>query len=133
VYLAVNLIKDYEINLGLQMMIGLPFDTLEKSIHTCLEFIRLDPYCVRIYPTLVIKDTYLEKQFIHGNYDPINLEESVYRSAILLMLFNINDINVIRVGLQPTENIQLGKDVIAGPFHPSFRQLVETHIYKILL
>lgn len=132
-YTASKLINEYNINLGLQMMIGLPWDTLEKNIYTCNEFIKLSPYCVRIYPTLIIKDTYLEKQFLQGEYSPISLEEGVERSSLLLMMFTVNNINVIRIGLQPTENIQLGKDVVAGPFHPAFRQLVETNIYKILL
>lgn len=132
-YIAADLIKSYGFNLGLQMMVGLPSDTLEKSIYTCSEFIKLSPYCVRIYPTLIIKDTYLEKQFLEGIYSPISLEDAVDRSSILLMMFEINYIDVIRIGLQPTENIQLGKDVVAGPFHPAFRQLVEANIYKILL
>ncbi len=86
--------------------------------------------CVRIYPTLVIKDTYLEKQFLNGEYNALSIEDAVDLSALLLMMFNVNDINVIRVGLQPTENIQMGKDVLGGPFHPSFRQLVEGEIYR---
>lgn len=132
-YIASDLIKKHGINLGLQMMVGLPTDTFEKSLHTCNEFIKINPYCVRIYPTLIIKDTYLEKQFLEGDYFPISLEDAVYRSSIYLMIFEINEIDVIRIGLQPTENIQLGKDVVAGPFHPAFRQLVETNIYKVLL
>lgn len=132
VYRAVDLIKEYGFNLGLQMMVGLPGDNYEKAIFTCKEFIKLSPYCVRIYPTLVIKETYLEKQFLHGRYSPISFNDAVDICSILLMLFQINNIDVIRVGLQPTENIQLGKDVIAGPFHPAFRQIVESNIFKIL-
>lgn len=133
VYKACKLIKESGINLGLQMMIGLPSDNIQKDIFTCKEFIKLSPFCVRIYPTLVIKDTYLEKLFLQDKYQPLSLEEAIDTSAVLLMLFEINNIHVIRVGLQPTENIQLGKDVIAGPFHAAFRQLVESHIFKILL
>ena len=133
VYEAANLIKKYKFNLGLQMMIGLPGDTREKSLKTCKEFIKLDPFCVRIYPTLVIVDTFLERQYFNNNYLPIGLEKAVDLSALLLMMFEINNINVIRIGLQPTENIQLGKDVVAGPFHPAFRQLVETEIYRRIL
>lgn len=132
VYKATNLIKEFGFNLGLQMMIGLPSDSFEKAIHTCKEFINLSPYCVRIYPTLVIKDTYLEKQYLDGQYLPISLEKAIDLCSILLMLFQTNNIDVIRIGLQPTENIQLGKDVVSGPFHPAFRQMVETNIYKIL-
>lgn len=133
VYDASQLIKKYDFNLGLQMMIGLIGDSKEKSIYTAKEFIKLEPYCVRIYPTLVIRDTYLEKLYKEQRYEPLSLNEAVNISRDLLMLFEYYNIHVIRVGLQPTENITLGKDVIAGPFHPSFRQLVESSIYRLIL
>ncbi|MBU5426504.1 radical SAM protein [Tissierella pigra] len=133
VYRASKLIKDFGFNLGLQMMIGLPSDTIEKSINTCKEFIKLNPYCVRIYPTLIIKETYLEELFLDKRYKPLSIEEAIDISSVLLMIFQINNIDVIRIGLQPTENIQLGKDVVAGPFHPAFRQLVESNIFRLLL
>lgn len=133
VYKAVKLIKDYKFNLGLQMMVGLPGDNFERSLFTAEKFISLKPECVRIYPTLVIKDTYLEDMTLNNRYSPLDLERAVEICTRLLMEFQINNINVIRIGLQPTENIQLGKDVIDGPFHPAFRQLVESNIYKIIL
>ncbi len=133
VYRASNLIKEYGFNLGLQMMVGLPGDNMEKSLRTCIEFIKLKPYCVRIYPTLVISGTHLEKDYKNNIYKALELNEAVEQCTLLLMLFHLNNINVIRVGLQPTENIQLGREVIAGPFHPAFRQLVESNIYKILI
>lgn len=133
VYDSSNLIKAYGFKLGLQMMLGLPGDTFEKSINTAREFIRLEPDCVRIYPTLVIKNTNLERDYIKGLYEPLNMDDAVELSAILLMMFKLKNINVIRVGLQPTENIQLGKDVVAGPFHPAFRQVVEANIVKSIM
>ncbi len=132
-YKAAKLIKEHDINLGLQMMIGLPGDSKEKSIHTCREFIKLNPFCVRIYPTLVIKETFLENEYLENRYKPISLKEAVEISSIILMMFMINNIDVIRIGLQPTDSIQLGKDVVAGPFHPAFRQLVESDIYLKLI
>lgn len=132
VYSSSQLIKDYGFKLGLQMMVGLPLDSFEKSLYTCGEFIKLQPDCVRIYPTLVIKDTCLEDLYYESIYSPLDLDEAIEQTSIYLMLFYINDINVIRVGLQPTENIQLGKDVVSGPFHAAFRQLVEANIFKIL-
>jgi len=133
VYMASKLIKEYEFNLGLQMMVGLVGDSREKSLYTAKEFIKLDPYCVRIYPTLVIKDTFLQKMYERNLYEPLTLDEAVNITTDILMLFRYYDIHVIRVGLQPTDNITLGKDVVAGPFHPSFRQLVESNIIKIIL
>ncbi len=133
VYKSSKLIKEYGFNLGLQMMLGLVGDNREKSIMTAKELIKLAPYCVRIYPTLIIKDTYLETLYNNGKYNPLSLEEAIELTTDILSLFDYNNIDVIRVGLQPTENIQLGKDVVAGPFHPSFRQLVEANIVKNII
>lgn len=134
VYKAVSLIKDFNFNLGLQMMIGLPGDTEEKSVYTASEIIKLKPDLVRIYPTLIVKDTYLEKLYEEKIYKPLSVDQAVKTSSILLMMFESHSINVIRVGLQPTENIcSESGEVIGGPFHPSFRQLVESQIYALIL
>ena len=133
VYNSSKMIKSYGIKLGLQMMVGLPEDDLEKDIKTALEFVDLKPDSIRIYPTLVIKNTYLEKMYLSGEYKPLSMSTAVNTCSILLMLFYINNLNVIRVGLQATENIQIGKDVVAGPFHPAFRQLVEDEIFKNII
>ena len=127
---SAHLIKDSGINLGLQMMVGLPSDTEEKCIETAKKFIELDPFCVRIYPTLVVKDTGLETLLNKGEYNPFTLEQCISIVKKLLVLFYVNNINVIRVGLQATEDIQLGKGIVDGPYHPAFRELVEGEMIK---
>ena len=124
------LIKESGIKLGLQMMVGLPSDTEEKCIETAKKFIELQPHCVRIYPTLVVKDTGLETLLSKGEYNPFTLEQCVQIVKKLLVLFYVNNINVIRVGLQATEDIQLGKGIVDGPYHPAFRELVEGEMIK---
>ncbi|SHK12270.1 elongator complex protein 3 [Tepidibacter formicigenes] len=125
-----KLIKEYGFKLGLQMMAGLPSDTEEKCIYTAKRFIDLKPDFVRIYPTLVVKDTGLEKLYNEKKYNPFNLEETIQIVKKLLVLFYLNSIKVIRVGLQATEDIALGRDVICGPYHPSLRELIESRIYR---
>lgn len=127
---SAHLIKESGINLGLQMMVGLPSDTEQKCIETAKKFIELDPFCVRIYPTLVVKDTGLETLLDKGEYKPFTLEQSISIVKKLLVLFYVNNINVIRVGLQATEDIQLGKGIVDGPYHPAFRELVEGEMIK---
>ena len=127
---SAHLIKESGINLGLQMMVGLPSDTEEKCIETAKKFIELDPFCVRIYPTLVVRDTGLETLLNKGEYKPFTLEQSISIVKKLLVLFYVNNINVIRVGLQATEDIQLGKGIVDGPYHPAFRELVEGEMIK---
>jgi histone acetyltransferase (RNA polymerase elongator complex component) len=123
-----NLIKDYGFSLGIQTMIGLPGDNFSKAIETAKKVIGLKPEIVRIYPTLVIKETYLLVLYRNGKYIPLSLDEAVSLSAQLLEVYELNNINVIRIGLQPTENINAGMDIVAGPFHPAFRQLVESKL-----
>ena len=126
---ASKLIKSYGFSLGLQMMTGLYGSCDELDIATAEKIIALKPDCVRIYPTLTIKDTYLEKMYKDGRYKPQTLEEAVKLAKELLIMFENADINVIRVGLQTTDEINSGASVVAGPFHSSFRELVESEIY----
>ncbi|MCC0628905.1 MULTISPECIES: elongator complex protein 3 [unclassified Clostridioides] len=130
VYKSSKMIKNSGIKLGLQMMIGLPADTEEKCIFTAKKFVELKPDCVRVYPTLVVKDTGLEKLMEQNEYNPSTLEDSVNIVKKVLVLFYVNNINVIRVGLQATDDIQIGKAVLAGPYHPAFRELVEADMIK---
>ena len=130
---ASKLIKDYGFKLGHQIMPGLYKDSFEKSIQTGLESIKMKPDMVRIYPTLVIKDTKLEKLYKNNLYKPLTLDEAIDLSSKLYMIYTYKNIPVIRIGLQPTENINDKEDVVAGPFHPSIRQLVESNIHKIYL
>jgi histone acetyltransferase (RNA polymerase elongator complex component) len=122
---ASRLIKEYKFVLGHQIMPGLPGDTFKKDIHTTKESIEMKPDICRIYPSLVIKDTPMEKMYTSDQYRPYSLEEAVHISKVMYNMYRKNKVNVIRIGLQPTESINEGKDIIAGPFHPSFRELVE--------
>ncbi len=126
---ASRLIKAYGFGLGLQMMTGLPGDTRERSLYTARRIAELEPVCVRIYPTLTIKGTYLEKMYQSGEYTPQTLDEAVSLAKELLLIFERAGIEVIRMGLQPTEEINEHASVVAGPFHSTFGELVEGEIY----
>ncbi|WP_010292789.1 elongator complex protein 3 [Clostridium senegalense] len=130
---ASQLIKKYGITLGHQIMLGLPGDTMEKDIETARKSIEMNPDICRIYPALVIKDTPMEELLHRKEYRPYTLEEAVEISKVLYSMYTSNGINVIRIGLQPTEEINYGKEFVEGPFHPAFRELVEGSIYKDIL
>lgn len=130
---ASNLIKKYGFVLGHQVMLGLPGDDFEKDIETTRKLIDLQPKIARIYPALVIKDTPMEKMYNRGTYSPYTLEQAVEISEKIYTMFVVNGINVIRIGLQPTEEINWGKELVAGPFHPAFRELVESSIYNNMI
>lgn len=130
---ASKLIRKYEFILGHQIMVGLPGDNFEKDIYTTKKIIELKPDMCRIYPALVIKDTPMEVMYNGGTYKPYSLDEATEISKIIYIMLYSNNINVIRVGLQPTEEINEGKEVVAGPFHPAFRELIESKIYNEMI
>jgi len=113
-------IKERGLGLGLQMMTGLPGDTIEKTLFTARCFEALAPDCVRLYPTLVIRDTALAELYQSGGYTPLDVEEAVDRCRQLYHIFAAAHIDVIRMGLLNMKK----EDVLAGPYHPSFGELV---------
>ncbi|MDB8821780.1 radical SAM protein [Peptostreptococcus anaerobius] len=130
VFTSAKMIKVAGFKLGLQMMLGLPGDSKDRCISTARYFVDIKPDFVRIYPTLVIKETGLEEELKSGRYRPFTIEECIDISKRLMVIFYLNDIGVIRVGLQATEDIQLGLDVLAGPYHPAFRELVHSRMVR---
>ena len=130
---ASKLIRLYGFTLGHQMMIGLPESTKLDEINTAKALIKLKPKIVRIYPVLVIKNTPLAKEYEQGEYIPLTVEQAVDRAKDIMQLFNNAKIDVIRIGLQNTEEItdpsEESSQVIAGPYHPAFRQLVESGMW----
>ena len=124
-----EMIRSMGFRLGLQMMIGLPGDSLSKAKATTQKIIAAKAEETRIYPCLVIAGTALETDFNKGRYQPLSLEEAVAWTTELTLLFEEAGVNIIRMGLHPSEELQ-GKNLIAGPFHSSFKELVMTNIWK---
>lgn len=130
---ASKLILDSGFTLGLQMMVGLPGDALEKAQYTAKRIVDLGADNTRIYPALVIKGTAFETMYVAGNYKPLSLNDAVSWSKELLKIFESGGVDVIKLGLHPSEGLLSGHDLIAGPFHQSFRELVLTEIWRELL
>lgn len=124
---ASRLIKSFGFSLGLQMMTGLYGSDFDKDRHTAEEFIALEPDTVRIYPTVVMKGTALEKYFLNGSYKPYSLEESVELCAELIRKFEDNKINIIRVGLHYSDS--LIENGYCENYHPAFKELCESKLF----
>lgn len=127
------LIKEYGFTLGHQIMLGLPGDNFDKDIATVKKSIDMKPDIYRIYPALIIKNTPMEYMYSNGIYSPYSLCDAVDISKLLYCMLVSEGINVIRVGLQPTEEINLGAEVVNGPFHPAFRELVLGSLYMEMI
>lgn len=128
---ASELIKESGIELGLQMMLGLPGDTKDKMIKTAKDLISLEPSCVRIYPTLVVEDTALWNMYQRGDYIPLTLEDTVDILSDIIPMFEKNNIKIIRVGLQTTDDIN--ENTVKGPYHPAIRELAEGRIIRNII
>ncbi len=133
VFDASRLIKENGFSLGLQMMTGLYKSTIAKDMKTAKAFVDIKPDTVRIYPTVIMKNTKLETLYNDGVYIPYSFDDTVNLCADLLSLFESNSISVIRLGLHHSDTLQ--KDMIAGVYHPAFRELCESKIIldKVLL
>ena len=126
---ASNLIKQYGFKLILQMMTGLPGDSEEKDIATAKKIIALNPDGVRIYPTVIIKDTDLYDMYLEGTYKEHTVEDAIEVCSKLLPLFEDASIPVIRLGLNPTDDLS-GGDAVGGAYHPALGELVKSRIRR---
>ena len=132
VYKAAELIKSYGMELGIQLMIGLPGDSMKSCLYSVDETVKLAPSLARLYPTLVLPGTELYAMYERGDYTPLTREEAVSITAAMYRLLDAAGIYVMRVGLKSTDVInseRLG-EINSGTYHPAFRQLVEDYIAR---
>lgn len=111
----------------LQMMTGLPGSTDEKDIETARKIIALRPDGVRIYPTVIVRDTALCDMWRAGEYREHTVEDAARVCAEILPLFEAAEIPVIRLGLNPTDELT-GGAAVAGAYHPALGELVKSRI-----
>ena len=123
---AAKCIKKAGLRLGVQIMLGLPGDTLEKSIDTAKKIVKLRPETVRIYPVLVIKGTELARQYKKGKYKPLSLEHAITQAARITDIFEDKGVKVIRIGLHPSRDLDSKATMLAGPYHPAFGEMVRS-------
>ncbi len=122
-----RLIKAAGFDLILQMMTGLPGDTDESCIETAKKIIDLSPNGVRIYPTVIVRDTVLCDMWRAGTYKEHTVEDAVRVCSKIVPLFNEAGIPIIRMGLNPTEDLS-GGDALGGAYHPALGELVHSRI-----
>lgn len=130
---VVKQIKRKGFELSLQMMVGLPESTRKDEIATAKEFIKMKPKMVSVTPILVEKNTTLEKEYKEKRYKPLTLVQTVEICEELVELFNKEKIKVIAIGYglldNDLEQLEIAENIIDGPFHPAFRQLVESGLW----
>ncbi len=121
-----KLVKAHGINLCIQLLPGLPDDTPDTWNRTIEQAIALQPRYSRIYPCIVLKGTQLEKSYRDGEYTPLSIESAIQWSADAFQRFTESSISVIKIGLHGDVD---PNSVVAGPWHPSFGELVRAEVY----
>ena len=125
------MIKERGISLGIQLMVGLPGDSHEKSVKSAREAVLLRPDTARIYPTVVLQDTELCEMYRKRQYRPPSEAEAVRTVKDMLRIFYNAGVLVLRVGLKSTGNITaVGGSVAGGDYHPAFRQMAEAALAR---
>ena len=119
---AVSLLREKGFTVGAQIMCGLPGDTTSRLMATVIKIAALGPDFVRIYPTLVIRGSGLEKLYRSGSYRPLSLPQAVALACRMRDILTQYGIRVVRMGLQPSRELE--DKVVAGPYHPAFGELV---------
>ncbi|MCR4442354.1 MAG: radical SAM protein [Peptococcaceae bacterium] len=126
---ATETLRKYGFEIIYQLMLGLPGDNARTARTTALKTICSRPDGVRIYPALILKGTTLACWYEKGIYRPWSLEETVEIGSQWFALFSLYGIRIIRMGLQASENLTLENDLLAGPYHPAYGELVESRLF----
>lgn len=125
---AARTIKNIGLILSCHQMTAMYGATFSSDIKTTRDIIKLKPHYVRVHPTLVLKGTVLEKLYLSGEYSPINLNEAVNQLVQISAMYKDSNIPIIRMGLHPSDLLE--DNIVAGPWHESLRELVESEYLK---
>ena len=125
---AAKMIKSRGFELILQMMTGLPGSDAEKDLESARRIAALRPHGVRVYPTVIIRDTALADMWREGIYREHTVEDAVESCAHILNIFSEAGIPVIRLGLNPSDELS-GGDALGGAYHPAMGELVKSRVY----
>jgi histone acetyltransferase (RNA polymerase elongator complex component) len=109
---------------GVQLMPGLPGETLKGFLQGVETVSEWGIHYARLYPAVVLKGTRLAEEYSAGRYRPLPCEEAVEWCVRASEIFEKRNIQVIRVGL-PASDI-LKASVVAGPYHAAFGFLVQS-------
>lgn len=122
---TVNILNNYNIDVVVHIMVGLPNETIE-DIKNTVQFINLhNVKGIKIHSCYVIKNTKLEQLYLTGKYVPLTLENYISNCAYILTHLNPN-IVIHRVsGDAP-------KDLLVAPDWNSHKKWIINGLDKFL-
>lgn len=124
---AIQLLQQARLQVGVQLMPGLPGETTRSFLRGIDELIELRPTMVRLYPALVVKDSGLAELYREARYRPLSLNKAIALTGRCYEKLTGAGIRVVRMGLQPATSLEEG--LLAGPYHPAFGELVHSRLW----
>lgn len=128
-YRAFSLLKNEGFHVALQVMVGLPDETMNDIKETTRRIICLSPHYIRIYPLVVLKGTPLLRMYEEGIFVPIQFEDAIVRTTHIYLNALKHNIKTVKMGL--TDNEVIKDSIVAGQFHPSFGYMVKSHAFYL--
>ncbi|MDD3813410.1 MAG: radical SAM protein [Desulfocapsaceae bacterium] len=125
--LAIALLQEAGLEVGIQLLPGLPLETTASFLRTVREVVTLAPAFVRLYPVLVVEHSGLAEMYRRGGYRPLSMNRAIALSCRAKSLLEMAAIRVVRIGLQPSSALE--SELLAGPYHPAFGELVASRIW----
>jgi len=120
-------LKEAGMEVGLQLMPGLPGETTCSFLRGIDEVVRLKPDFVRLYPLLVVKGSGLEERYRQNRYRPLSLNKAIALTGKAYTKLQGAGIKVVRMGMQHSQSLEA--NFIAGPYHPAFGELVVSRLW----
>jgi len=109
---------------ALQVMVGLPHETMSDIRESVTNIINLKPTYIRIYPLAFINGTPLADMYKVQKFVPITFDEAIHRAMLIYLNALQHEIKTVKMGL--TDNEVIKEKIIGGYYHPAFGFLVKS-------
>jgi len=118
----IDAIRAAGVRVGAVLSPGLPGSSHADAVHDSEVLAPLIDFA-RLHPVLVLQRAGLRAAHMDGRYTPLTLGQAVTTCRAMLERLEADGVEVVRVGQNPGPD-GLGR-AVAGPMHPSLRQLVQ--------
>ena len=124
---AARLLKEKGLQLGIQLMPGLPGETTRSFVATVQQVVELQPAFVRLYPTLVVEGSGLAVSYRKKEYCPLSMNRALALCCMAKERLDKAGVTIIRMGLQASKSLE--DELLAGPYHPAFGEMVTGRVW----
>lgn len=112
------------------LMPGLPMSSHRSAVTTAEAVVRTRPDGVRLLPALALGGTRLGALHERGAWIPMEVREAVTTCREQVRILRTAGIPIVRVGMQPDQDLWEAPPILAGPWEPSLRTLVESDLLR---